>query len=296
MKNLFQSLLFPFLFFFLALPACLSDATAQQGNQRPTATLSDEMRTKDKTYNITLPNTGANANDITAGVNGVIVAIAPTNIDGGSDDAGFVADSGFTDAGNALDANALDANSVDGGYSATMGGDSGYGPFPYPCKLQAVWKDHPDSGLSATVACTGALYFAGKDQFGNIVSESITTDLTEAGAGVLKTERVYEELTYFSASTCANMEEQDRLQISCSPEIGMPLRSDTKTAIKSFCRRVPTEGTPNSHPSYCYATGTLTYDTTDYSVRLDNISGGPDAGAAYINGDKIDVRMRAPSF
>lgn len=279
MKN-FNLTWIPILLSLTSLQAC-KKADAQQGG-RPPSVLNDEMRTREVSRILAIANQTSVASAPVAGTGGVILAAAPTAVDGG-----FAADAGFMPDMGTLDANAQDAAPIDGGFVAAFGGDAGFARPPYPCKLNIVAVDHHDAGVAATISCTGNVILHGRDQFGFQHTETITTDLAEsADANItsITTGNVYEELLYFSTSTCSNFEAADYVQISCSDQVGIPWRG-AATNLKNVCIYDVSATT-----SYCRATSGVNFDTDDYSI-----SSG-DAGFVPVSGDILTIRMRAPGF
>lgn len=198
---------------------------------------------------------------------------------------------------------------VGAGSNLTISASSTIAATPYPCKLAIYAKDGDNSG---TLTCTGDIVLCGFNQFadpvnmrsGNQMCETLTADVIEGTA--IKTSRVYEKLTSFSAAGCSGNTHvsQDVIVVACAPDIGLPFPIKGTGAVVSVCAYDASA----SNAEFCWTSGSISedIDVDDSSVAIfenvinttgvgndDATLGG--AGTLQFNdGDNVLIRVRAP--
>ena len=118
--------------------------------------------------------------------------------------------------------------------AATVDFTSGFYPPPLPSKLKIFLME--GTGSANTVTCSLTIY--GFNQFGQAISESLGTVseivATEHSTSNKTTTKVYESVTRLTG-TCSNTESTDRIVITGSHIIGLPMRISGVDAIKQIC-------------------------------------------------------------
>lgn len=170
-------------------------------------------------------------------------------------------------------------------------------PTPYPCKVDIAIKEATAGG---TLACTGDVVLVGYDQFGNRKTETITTDLAEVQTSIVTSSRVYGRLESFATSGCSGgAEANDRIRISCSHWVGLPMPVESVSGVLAVCAYDQTGPSTACYTSTDLMTGETDIDITDgdYAVNGDGLIGETPAswGGTLADGDRIQIRVRPPN-
>lgn len=176
--------------------------------------------------------------------------------------------------------------------------------FPYPAKLKLVLID--GGAASPALTCT-SITLRGFDQFGNSISETVSSISETAKLSA----KVYESLTSFTTAGCdiatgsTNGDTSDDLQIAVSATIGLPFDIRSVDAIKAVCI---TESYAAGE-TQCWRGGSsdsaILFDNAGSGNRvdlaLDSIDLGGDGvgtdltGNTLADGQEIKFYLRAPS-
>ncbi len=239
------------------------------------------LRTQKVTYQVWVPDTGANSTDTTVGLNGIIAKEAWA--------AGTV----------------------------TLANTSTIEVPPYPCKLMIYPKDVSNNNV---LACTGDMIICGYNQFGQPVGDRAVSGGTGSGCETIstnfvegtpvKSERVYERVTSFTVSSCTGggSPTDDFLQIACAPDIGLPFPIENYQGVISVCLAENDSGAAENLQCFGGQSADGVADSEDVDLGDDSITlydnavnttgiGEDDIGSDFTlgDGDLVHIRVRPPA-
>lgn len=169
------------------------------------------------------------------------------------------------------------------------------GALPYPAKLNVA--AHDGGAGTGAITCT-SVTLSGYDQFGNAISETVST-ITESAS---RTTKVYESVSSAVGAGCAlasGGDSSDDLWIYVSSHVGLPYDIRSEAAIINFCA---TAGYAAGN-AYCYKGGAsdsaTEFDNAGASNRVDVTYESLDvatnsSGHTLADGHEIRIRLRAP--